>query len=459
MELKREGIMKTSTLIKIGGAIISFAILSGCTLGGSSNNDTSQGSLGASQIMQAKIAVTISQNGSTVYSDSVPNSSLNLTAGQTYDLNLNVTGAPVGTTYSLKITQTDVVNGPTTTVALVNGSNVFTVPSQGDFSWTVVATAAAYAPLSKIYQAVVQCSQPTFTASSLTASAITVTSGSGQNLYNYSAAGVIAGANGLPPYQCAWDPTGTGIVDTGFGDCATTLQNVYVNYVGMREVGVIVKDSCNSTYAVNNLVNLSYTEPTMPGNVFIFGQVSGATGAASTDARVNNVTYLATNAVGNDIVQPLYGSGNFDIHAYQNYGEPSSVKFGMDIKVTGIVDSINVSAGTGTISATAATISQVLYSTDESGDEDPATSFAGSSCVLSNQGATVKFVAGQPCSAGQTGDNNMATVEVWGHYVCTGLSNSNGSINITGDFDGFYDLVDNCSGGGGGGGGIVPIQL
>jgi hypothetical protein len=232
-----------------------------------------------------------------------------------------------------------------------------------------------------------------------------------------------------------------------------------VNYVSSRNVGLLVKDSCNTTVAVSNVVDLTYSEPTMPGNVFIFGQTSNATGSAIGDSRVQNVTYLAENSDGNNIVQPTYGSGSFEIYSQQNYQMPSSVKFGMDIKVVGITDTINVKTGQGTVDASAATLKSVTYTTDQSGDQDPAVSLSSTSCVLSNQGASVKFTAGTPCTAGTTGDNNMATVEVWGHYVCNALTDSGGSTQMTGDFDGYTNLVDNCTGGGQGGGGIVPIEF
>lgn len=449
--------MYTGKLIKYCG-VVAFAILSGCTMGKSGNQTTVLGSVGGSQTMQPKISITISNGSSTLYSDSVVNSSLVLKATENYNLHLQVSDAPIGTSYALEVTQIDVVNGATQSLPLVVGDNTLSLPSQGDYSWKLVASAASYTPVTKQYQAQVTCALPTFTAGSLNGAGISVTSGSGSNLYGFSAAGVVSGANGLPPYQCAFDPTGTGIVDTVFHPCSQTLQDVYVNYVNSRNVGVIVKDSCNTTYSISHDVQLDYTEPAMPGNVFVFGQVSGATGSAVGDSRVDGVTYLATNSGGNNIVQPMYGNGNFGIYSVMNYQMSSSVKFGMEIELKGLVDNINVATGMGAVSATNATISSVAYATDQAGDEQPAVRFTGVNCQLSNQGATVKFLQGQPCSAGTTGDNNMATVEVWGHYSCTSLSSVGGSITINGDFDGSYNLVDHC-GGGGGGGGIVPIRL
>jgi hypothetical protein len=71
----------------------------------------------------------------------------------------------------------------------------------------------------------------------------------------------------------------------------------------------------------------------------------------------------------------------------------------------------------------------------------------------------VLFIAGQPCAGGMSGDTNQATVEIWGHYSCTGMSSTGASVDIQGNFDGVKTLADSCSGGGGGGGGVDPIKL
>jgi hypothetical protein len=197
----------------------------------------------------------------------------------------------------------------------------------------------------------------------------------------------------------------------------------------------------------------------MPGNVFIQGQLSNATGAVVGDARVDGVSYLATNVNGHNIVQPNYARGTFKIEALQNYGLPSSVKFGMSLVVSGITDNINLTNMTGSISAANAAIQKVIYSTDQAGDAKPLVTLTTNACTLSNQNAKVTFVSGQPCAGGSTGSQNGATVEVWGHYSCPSVSAAGASVKIEGDFDGYTMLVDNCSGGGGGGGGIAPVTL
>jgi len=163
-----------------------------------------------------------------------------------------------------------------------------------------------------------------------------------------------------------------GIVDTGFRDCGTTLSNQYVNYVLNRNVGLIVKDACNTAYAISSPRDLAYAEPGMPGNVFIFGVTSNGTGTAGTDPRTANVTYLATNSGGHDIVIPHYGSGGFTIEAFQDYGQPSSVKFGVQIKLQGFTDTItyNPPNQNATIDTSGVTIKSITYITDQSGDQN-----------------------------------------------------------------------------------------
>ncbi len=425
----------------------------------STMNQSSGASTSNQNYLTGRMSMSLTDaSGNTIYSDSSVGSSLTFKAGTNYELNLSVTGFPSGTQFSLQMNQTDVVSGTSIAIPLQAGANSFTVPTQGDYSWQLVASAAGYQSQTKYYLADVTCQKPTFTGSSLNPAALTVSSGSGSNLYNFSASKVITNANGMGPYLCAFDPTGTSIVDTGFTDCTQTLSNFYVNYVNTRNIGVIVKDSCNTTYAVSTPAQLNATEPAMPGNVFIYGQISNATGSAQNDPRVDNVTYLATNSNGHDIVQPHFSAGSFQITSSQNYGMPSSQPFGMKINVSGIQDTINVSGQTGSVDASQAYISSLTYTTDEAGDSAPALNFSGSNCTLSKQGAKVLFTQGQPCSSGTTGDQNKATVEVWGHYQCA-LTDGSGGADISGDFDGYTNLVDSCTGGGGGGGGIVPITL
>ncbi|PWU15569.1 MAG: hypothetical protein C5B49_11620 [Bdellovibrio sp.] len=449
--------MKKSAAVLTVLAVLSLAA---CTKSDNSS-DTAQStgsSTSSSTALMGKVSLTVKDSGgNTVYSDTDVNSSLVLKAGETYTVVLEGTNIPAGATFTLQGTQTNLVSGQTLSTPLQVGSTNFIVPVQGDYTLKLIMSSPGQEDSSRFYQAEVTCPNSTFTKSSLNAAAISVAAGAGSNLYNFSAAGVTAGANGTPPYTCAWDPTGTGIVDTGYSDCAQTLQNFYSNNVSTRNVGLIVKDSCNTTYAISKSLNLAYTEPSMPGNVFIFGQTSNGTGVAATDSRVSNLDYLATNSGGNNIVQPSYGGGKFDIYSQMDYNMSSSVKFGINIQLEGITDNINLSAGTGTtVDVSNATIKSLAFTTDQAGDQAPPLSFGSSSCTLSNQGAKVQVVAGQPCSAGTSGDNNKATVEVFGHYKCN-MTGPAGTMTLEGDFDGFDDLVDNCTGGGGGGGGIVPI--
>ena len=363
------------------------------------------------------------------------------------------------TTYSLVMTQTNVPSGTVTTVPLNIGANTITVPAQGDYAFKILATPLDGTQASASYIAAVSCDQPNFTASSLDASKLSVAASSQPNVFNLSAVGVTANANGKAPYTCAWDPTGTGIQDTAFASCDNVVSKFYSNFLLSRNVHVLVKDSCNTVYTISKALNFVSAEPAMPGNVFTTAVISNASGIAAGDSRIDGVNYLATNENGNNIVQPNYSGGNFQITSLQNYGMPSSVQFGLVIKLSRITDSLSVSGQSGTVSAANAVISSIAYSTDQIGDSSPAISLSGSNCTLTNQGASVKFTAGQPCSAGLSGDNNMATVEVWGHYSCSSISNSGGAVSISGDFDGYTNLVDNCTGGGGGGGGVVPIKL
>lgn len=408
--------------------------------------------------------------GKTIYSDDVPNSSLQLKAGQMYSASLAVANALPGATYKLVATQVNVLNGLSLpAVVIVPGTNVpLALPAngQGEYALKLIATVPGAPDVTKLYTADVQCAQPSFTADSLNADGLTVSS-SGNNLYAFSAAGVVGNANGMGPYTCAFDPTGTQTQDTAFGSCDQAVT-AYVNYVGPRTVGLLVKDACFTVQSVSKQLTLPATTPAKPSDTpFISAQISNAMGAVQNDSRVSGVQYLATNTSNaqtksGNVVQPAYSNGAFSIQSVYNYQLPSSVNFGIQIQLAGLTDTINVAAGTGSISAANAQIKKVVYTTDQRGDQSSQVQMQSQSCTLSQQGATVKFVQGQPCNPGMSGDNNSATVEVWGHYSCPQIKNADGSSTaaIEGDFNGLTNMADSCVGApGGSGGGIVPINF
>jgi len=458
------------SLIPYIAAFIALAppifLLTSCDSGDSTTTNVVPGTVGTpGGPVTGRVALSVySSTGALIYSGTNTSTSLSLTSGVAYNFHLDGTNVPAATTFNLSETNIDVIGGTPTNVTLNLGDNPVTLAAAGDFVFALTANGtAASTTATATYQASVTCANPNFTVSSLTPSGISVSAGSGTNLYNFSASTVVTGANGTAPYLCAWDLDGDGIQDTAFSPCGTAVSNDYVNDLGTRNTGLLVKDACNTTVSVSASQTLAYTVPAMPGSVFIYGQTSASTGTATTDTRLNAVNYLATNSGGYNIVLPLYtpganGTGSYVINSTLNYGLPSSVNFGMQIELTGFSDTINVSTMTGTVDASAATIKQVSFSTDEVGDQTPARALLGTTCTLTNPNATVIFQAGTPCSAGTTGDNNSADVEVWGNYVCP-VSDASGGVTITGEFDGIAHLADSCSGGGGGGGGITPIGL
>ncbi len=442
-------------------AVIAMVAISACSKAPSVLHNASSSSLGTGGnqgYTQARLSVSIyDPQSQLVYTDANPASSLILKENTDYTFNLQATNAPAGTTYKLYLTNIDLVSQNTVSMNVQEGSNTLSL-DMGNYTVKLEATAPGLLPQVKYYQASVTCASPTFTANSLNANAISV-SGS-NNLYTFSAAGVVASANGMAPYDCAFDITGTGILNTELKPCSQAFSSEYVNYVGPnRHIGLMVRDACNIAVNVEKVSTLNYSEPSMPGNVFIFGKTSAVSSALVNDRRVNGIEYLATNVGGHKVVEPedyIPGSGKWTLSSSMNYGFASSAPFGMKLVVTGLTDSISPSGGS--ISAANAKLQSIAYSTDRDGDNAAALKFSGTTCTLSNQGAQLINVSGSPCQSG-SGTHYNGTVEVWGHYVCTNVKNALGSMTIEGDFDGFADIADNCSGGGGGGGGIVPIPL
>ncbi len=445
-----------------GGVLVLLLGFQNCGVASNSStiSSASQSSVGVNQV-QMNLRV-IDSSGHTVYNDAVPNSSLTLKAGSDYTFIVGTSATlPSGASLSLAYTNLSVVSQSTQTMAFRFGSNLVKagVFQQGTYKFQMQATAPGMVNTAKTYNVSYTCANPTFTAASLNASGVSVTGTT--NMYSFNVANVVSGANGLGPYQCAVDQTGSSILDTSFQSCSTLFSNLWSNYVSTRTVHVAVRDACNIVQQVSAPVNLAYSEPAMGTEVpFVFG-VTAASAGTAIDARVQNLTYLATNQSPNIDVQSSINGSAFTIQASHNYQLSSSVAFGIKISLANLTNSVNIATGSGSISAAGATIQELDYSTDESGDSQVALSFSKQSCVLSNQGAKVMFVAGTPCtSSGKTGDQNKATIEVWGHYKCTNVANTNGSFTIEGDFDGMSDKSDSCvGGGGGGGGGIVPISL
>lgn len=456
--------MKTKTSIKISMGVCSALLIAACGpthFDASSSSDKASLGSTAAPVVKSSIAIYDSNN-SMVYSDSVSGSSLVLKENQNYNLVLKPTAEISGTSYNLVLSSTSLVTQVTQKISLKSGSNSFSVPVRGDYSLKLDTTAPDALATTKYYTAQVTCANPTFTASSLSPSAISVSASSKaeNNLFNLSAAGITSGANGMAPYTCAWDGTGVGIIDTAFGSCDSVVSGFYNNLVGARKVAIVVKDDCNTVVTVSKDVNYpSKAIPLGAGNTFIQGQVSSnGTGDDAQDVRVKGVSYLATNSDGHLIVQPVYSGSTFTISAAQNYGMASSVTYGMTIQLSGLTGSVDYANLSSTLSAASAKIKAIAYTTDQSGDSKGAISFTGSSCTLTNQNVKVQFVAGTPCTTG-TASGNQATVEVWGQYSCSLNSASGSSIAITGSFDGMQTIKDSCNGGGGGGGGVTPVNF
>jgi hypothetical protein len=442
-------------------AIIAAGATSCSKLSGMANNSTSFGTTTTATASTVSMKVVDQTSSTTIYTDTSTNKTFSLTAGKAYALEVTATNLPTGAVLAVAVTNTSLPNATAQVLPFASGETIFTPAVAGDYTVKVMINSATGSNLmTQNYSAGVACQTPTFTANSLSANGLTVTGSN--NLYTYSASGVISAANGQAPYQCAYDLTGVGIVDTAFTDCTVPVTNQYSPYVSARNIGVIVKDSCNTSYSVSKSLTLTAAVPVAPGNVFITGTVSAETGSALTDTRIHGVHFSSINTGGYNVVQPSYGGTNYSIQTAVNYGQPSSVAYGMKIDVTGLAGTFNLTNNvTGTIDASHASIAQVLYKTDQAGDQNPSVSLTSTTCTTTGIHAQVQNPQGVPCTAGSTGgSNNQATVEVWGDYTCTNATSSGGAtVTLTGTFDGYTHLVDSCSGGGGGGGGIVPVQL
>lgn len=455
-------------------------VASGCTKLASDGNSVRQTAVVGSASSGPQFGICFSSAdpsgnpaASALYCDNSSGSSLRLVEGKQYVL--AITPISSGTyQYQFSLQRVDVISGsappPQTFPA---GNSLFTAPAPGDYAIRVAATDGSTVFPARSLQATVNCDAPmALNAAALNRSAISAAPGSSTNFYNFSASGITDGQpGGIGPYLCAWDFNGDGTRDSVFRDCSDTLSNVYVNYLGTRNVGVIVKDSCNTAVSVSNAVNLPLgaLADFVPGdqNVWIHAQTSNASGTAAGSAATQNVDYWATNGRGIAPVQPHFtyagANSSFVIESSFTYGMPGSLNFGVKLAVSNISASLTGDGETSTIDASGAKLTRLDYTTDQAGDTQPSLSLSGSACSLTKPGAEIIQVQGQPCAPGT--DNafhreTTYTIHVWGSYSCDPVVGSGGSMKAVGEFNGLSFLTDSCvGGGGGGGGGIVPIKL
>jgi hypothetical protein len=441
--------------------LVTFS-LSNCSAGVKTGGKTVGGTLGVSGLGVYKDAVikVYEPGGVTpVYNSKAFNPEA-LAENTDYIVNISVADVPEGTPIVLSATNLDLTTQPERKFNLVVGDNLmnfsdeeFGFPAPGLYRWKIKSD--EYEVIQE-FEPKIACSDGTFTKASLNPGAISV-SGS-DNIYTFSAAGVTSGANGVGPYKCAWDPTGTGIVSTNFRDCDLD-SSLYVNYVGQRNVGLIVQDSCYISHNISIPRTLTRTYPQpMPGNLFIYGKIFSDPDPNGFDSRIDGVEYLALNKAAYPVIQePIYAAGAFSINASYNFGVGSSVPFGVMINIKGFVESpdFNFENATGTIDDSGAYIESLVYTTDQSGDSRSSRQLAAYDCHWTPQ-TRLKLVKGSPCETGETGSNSQMELEVWGNYVCATLKNGTKEVEIDGSFDGMYKKADACIGGGKGGGGTLP---
>ncbi|MBC7395890.1 MAG: hypothetical protein H7333_00480 [Bdellovibrionales bacterium] len=427
---------------------ILFFGVSGCLapVGVTFDSITGQ-ALQALPLSSISLKVTERLTGTLIFDEVGRNRNFNLLSGKSYLIKVGSQNFPAGSTVEMTSINTSLPNSVNQALVLVSGVATLSVSVAGDYSIKVtVKNSAGLKLVTKDYAAMVSCTSPTFTRSSLNAAGISVTGS--DNLYHYSATGVLTNANGQAPYQCAWDLSGVGILDTPFADCNQTLSNQYVTYVQNRKVGLVVKDACNTAYSINHDSVLRATVPTGPGSLFIAGNISNETGNAVADARIRGVNFLSTNVPGHAYVSSAYSQSRFNIESFMTYGRSLSSSFGMSIDVSGLAGSFNLTTNpNGTIDTSNAVVSRVVYVTDSADDQYPTVTLTATRCSSSVIHARVINVIPASCTGGSTGSLNQATVEVWGEYTCL-LENSGGSAMITGSFDGFSNLGDGCAGGG-----------
>jgi hypothetical protein len=467
MNFKGGSSMYRSIQALIAASAVMAVGFSGCNSDDFSNAANSS-STGYSAGQQAPASASMNiydPSGNLVYNSANSQQAVSMVAGQAYNVQVSSSNIPAGSKLMLVATDTSLPAQPQIVTQVQNGNNSVPFVAGTDAVALEIVSSENVVTNAKGASLTVVCSSSNFSASSLNPSAITVSS-SANNVYTYNASGVTANANGVGPYFCAYDFTGVGIIDTPFTLCSNPVTG-YSNYVGTRDVNVVVMDSCandQQSYSISNSVNLAATTPALgAGNVFIQGQVSNAAKGAQSDLRINNVSYLATNEPGNNIVIPNFNpnssgayNGTFTITAMEDYGQASSAQFGMTVTVSDL-GGLNMSAASGSIDTSKAQVA-ITYSTDENGDQDPAVLMANSKCTSSVQGIS-KLVAGSPCASGMSGDNTTATVEIYGSYNCTVSDQGGGTATIVGEFDGLTKIADSCSGGGGGDGGVPTLGL
>ncbi len=418
-------------------------------------------------------AVGAQADGAAIYCDKNAGTSLQMIAGKSYVFQITSESDGGPYVYRTQLQRVDLLSSiPSAPLDLNAGANLFTAPSAGDYAIRIAVVDGGTVFPARTFQTAIACNNPTpLSVGGLNLAGINVSGGA--NVFSFSSAGVVSGGvGGQAPYICAWDYNGDGTRDSAYADCSVARNNVYVNHHGTRLVGILVKDSCNTTVSATVSRSLMPAPTRTPGDasVFIHGVVSNATGAAASHRGVNNVNYWGINnqtvagrTVVTSVLQPNGANSTFAMASAYSYGQPSSVEFGQRISLSGLNVQLGANLASTSISAASAVMSNIQFNTDQSGDNQLPLQLAGTTCTLTDQGARVLEVLGTPCAAGQSnatwGQAMRWTFHVWGRYECTNVSASGASATITGEFDGLDDVNDGCVGGGQGQGGNPPPQF
>ena len=345
------------------------------------------------------------------------------------------------------------------------------------FALQVVQSSGAIAQ--KLMGVAPVCPVTLLSSGSAAGGTVTVTSGSGYNLYNYSVtlpASLSTAAYGT--LTCALDPTGTGVIDLLPVPCSggTTTQlvdqsgnkDIYSNYVGSRPVMVnIHQDLCNGTDSITSTNGLKYPEVLSSsgspvalisnsglnsGSLKLSGQYeflsAEVSNSSSADPRLAGASFLATNYGGAQVqADGSNAAGPFSISSMTNYAQlyaltSSHQSFGVNIKN---FTPNNSGGGTGS----------VTFSTDELGGQSSGFSLTKNDCTFANVGSTLLNIKSGTCQDGTAWQSY--TVDFWGTYSCKGMSDGTNTLDLSGAFEGLHDVPASCPSGGGGSGGPVKV--
>ncbi|PIT98754.1 MAG: hypothetical protein COT74_13755 [Bdellovibrionales bacterium CG10_big_fil_rev_8_21_14_0_10_45_34] len=339
----------------------------------------------------------------------------------------------------------------------------------------------------------VECTQAEASSLAINENAITVTKGTNEGEFHFSAAGAASGGPSSPSYRYNWDFNGDGYSDSGqnasplaawnnplFWSSDVTLSNVYTQFAGYRQISLSVfEQNCNmlrsvkvtrvfgiERVAAGSQIPVSIIKP----DHFVQADIRSTNGSPELGASGDFISRqpIAMSTARKRRVSCGYNRSKVDSKAsmsirgfhWYDRDDNSLAEHGLSFEVYDILDNGSVGLQRLNSSASQLRMANARYRTPESQDGITRVTYQQvGNCTLEMTIERADAVV--PCNSDPGAVVKSDVVILNGKYSCPKLT-VNGAAN--GDSielqEGYFfcerQITNACPGGGGGGGGGQP---